>query len=171
MRKVIGGIVASALVLTVVGTAVAAVTFNAETGFGFAGKGDVQMTLNWNNKQLQDNATSVRIRATTVSGTEQSWTCEKDNENTQVRNRTSETNVSGVFTVVARERNQITGFHLNGYTNRSSSGLVTEGPALNSCPTFWTLTVPAGDGTPYTGDSVLEISGDEGLSWTALSTD
>ena len=41
------------------GTVYAAVTFDPETGEGFVGKGDVQLAFNWNNKQLQQNATGV----------------------------------------------------------------------------------------------------------------
>jgi hypothetical protein len=38
--------------------ALAAVTFDVNTGFGFVGKGDVQLAFGWNNKALQTNATA-----------------------------------------------------------------------------------------------------------------
>ena len=49
---------------------------------------------------------------------------------------------------VARVRNQITGFNLNGYVGDPvvTSSSSTEGPPLNSCPSGpWTLTTAAGD--------------------------
>jgi len=45
-----------------------------------------------------------------------------------------------------RERNQVTGFILNGYLGGVTPTTVTEGQPLNSCPSGpWTLTTPAGD--------------------------
>jgi hypothetical protein len=161
MKRVIGGIVASALVLTVIGTAVAAVTFDSATGTGFVGKGDVQLALNMNNKQLQDNAGSLTFAAVTSEVTEVSWTCTNtNNENTQVRERTTTTSVQGVVSSVARERNQITGFNITGYSGSATSGSTTEGNPLNSCPSGpWTLTTPAGDPEVISSTSVLTVNG------------
>lgn len=39
--------------------AYAAVTFDASTGTGFVGKGDVQLAFGWNNAALQKNASAV----------------------------------------------------------------------------------------------------------------
>jgi hypothetical protein len=169
MRKVIGGIVASALVLTVVGTAVAAWTFNATTGTGFVGKGDVQLVYGWNNKQLQDNAADVKFQATSTVGTYVQWTCTKDNDNTQVRRETTRTETEGVLSSIGRLKNQITGFNLLGYDGSPTIGdPQVGGPQLNSCPNSWELTIPAGDPQPITdGATVLEVS-TNGTDWFVI---
>src|SRR5215204_1584872 len=111
-------------------TAFAAVTFDPTTGTGFVGKGDVQTALGWNNKQLQDNAGSLQFTFVSTTVTEVSWICTNDrNENTQERERTTTTDTSGVVSSVARERNQITGFNLNGFTGTPTTDSSTEGPA------------------------------------------
>jgi hypothetical protein len=126
----------------------AAVTFDPATGTGFVGKGDVQLVFGWNNKALQDNADSVQFQASSVVVTEVSWICTNtNNENTQERERTTTSTVEGVVSSIARERNQITGFNLTGYSGTTTvSAPTTEGPPLNSCPSGpWSLTTPAGD--------------------------
>jgi hypothetical protein len=160
MRKVIGGIVASALVLAVIGTAVAAVTFDSETGTGFVGKGDVQLKYGWNNKQLQDNAASVSFRYNAEVVEEVSWTCTKDGEtNSQQRQRTTTNSTAGVLSHIARERNQITGFVLSGYAGNPTVVVgATEGPALNSCPSGWSVTTPPGTPEVVSSTGGLEVS-------------
>jgi hypothetical protein len=114
--------------------AIAAVTFDPATGTGFVGKGDVQLAFGWNNKALQDNASSVSFSATTVS--DQTWVCDRDaGPQTQERARTTTT--QGVVSNIARDnKKQITGFNLTGYSGTPSTS--SEGPALGSCPTGWT---------------------------------
>jgi hypothetical protein len=145
----------------------AAVTFDAATGTGFVGKGDVQFTFGWNNKQLQDNAAKVSFRVSSTEETEHTWTCDRDaGPQTQERSRTVTTTIQGIVTTVGRERNQITGFILNGYNGDPTETVETEGPALLSCPTGWsaidhvetTTTAPGG----------FEVTGDSGANWTAL---
>ncbi|MFN3514759.1 MAG: hypothetical protein ACK41C_17070 [Phenylobacterium sp.] len=147
--------------------ALAAVTFDPATGTGFVGKGDVQLVYGWNNKALQDNAGSVQFRANATTVTEVSWICtNSNNEQTQERARTTTTEVQGVVTSVARERNQITGFNLNGYSGTPTQSSETEGPPLNSCPSGpWTLTTPAGAPEVVGGGADgLEVSTD-GTTW------
>lgn len=128
-------------------TAYAAVTFDPDTGKGFVGKGDVQEVFGWNNKQLQDNAASVTFTFVSKTVSEVSWECTNtNNDKIQERERTTTTETSGVLSSIARERNQITGFNLNGFSSTETTPPVTEGPAVNSCPSGpWTLTSPAGD--------------------------
>jgi hypothetical protein len=67
----------------------------------------------------------------------------------------------------ARERNQITGFNLTGYSGTPTSSSTTEGNPLNSCPSGpWTLTTPAGDPEVVSSTSALEVS--NGGAWVAL---
>ena len=128
-------------------TAYAAVTFNPTTGEGFVGKGDVQEAFDWNNKQLQQNAPGVSFKFVSTTVTEREWTCTNaNNQNEQVRERTTTTTTTGLVDSIARERNQITGFNLEGFSGTPTESSTTEGPPVNSCPSGpWTLTSPAGD--------------------------
>jgi hypothetical protein len=159
--------VAGAIAVTAT-VAFAAVTFDPVTGEGFVGKGEVQEVYGWNNKALQDNADLVQFRAISEVVTEVSWVCTNDNnQNTQERERTTTESVSGVLSTVARDDRgrQVTGFHLMGYDGNPVTGApVTDGPPLNSCPNFWTLTTPAGDPEVVSSMTKLEVSID-GTNW------
>jgi hypothetical protein len=121
--------------LVAAGAVFAAVTFDPATGKGFVGKGDVQLAFGWNNQQLQQNASQVTFSSTTVS--ERSWICDRDvGPQTQERARTTTT--EALLSKIARERNQITGFILQGPDPNSTPTESTEGPPLGSCPTGWT---------------------------------
>jgi hypothetical protein len=156
--------------LTVTGSALAAVTFDPATGTGFVGKGDVQLVYGWNNKALQDNAGAVQFRASSEVVTERSWTCTNaNNESTQERDRTTTTETQGVVSSIARERNQITGFNLTGYSGTPTESSSTEGPPVNSCPSGpWSLTSPAGDPTVVSSESHVQVSID-GTNWFNLN--
>jgi hypothetical protein len=138
----------------------AAVTFDPDTGTGFVGKGDVQDVFGWNNRQLQNNADSVQIRANSEVVTEVSWICTNEsNQHTQERERTTTSSVQGLVETVARERNQITGFLLEGYDGDPVVISDTEGPQLNSCPSGpWSLTTPAGDPEVISSTVGLQVS-------------
>jgi hypothetical protein len=133
-------LIAAAASLAAAAPASAAVTFDPSTGSGFVGKGDVQVALGWNNKQLQDNAAGVSFTYETTTVQETSWTCvNQNNGHVQERSRTTTATVSGVASSVARENSKgkdgaVTGFDLNGYAGGSSSNSSTAGPPLNSCP-------------------------------------
>jgi hypothetical protein len=162
MRKLSGtGALALAAMALLLSSALAAVTFDPATGTGFVGKGDVQQALGWNNKQLQDNAESLAFEATSEVVTERSWICTNtNNENTQVRERTTTTSIQGVVSATERERNQITGFNLTGYSGTPTESSTTEGNPLNSCPSGpWSLTTPAGDPVVVSSTSSLTVNG------------
>jgi hypothetical protein len=118
---------------------------------------------------LQDNANSVQFRANSEVVTEVSWTCTNEkNENTQDRERTTTTSIAGVLSSVARERNQITGFNLTGYTGTPTMSSTTEGNPLNSCPSGpWTLTTAAGTPEVVSSTEVLQV-GIDGDDWEDL---
>jgi hypothetical protein len=136
-----------------------AVTFDSATGTGFVGKGDVQLVMGWNNKQLQDNAGSVEFQAVSAVVTEVSWTCtNSNNDNIQERARTTTTSIAEVVNGIARDRNQITGFNLMGYSGTPTTSSATEGNPLNSCPSGpWSLTTPAGDPEVISSSSTLWV--------------
>jgi hypothetical protein len=160
VKHLLGGAIIAGSLIAATG-ANAAVTFDPATGTGFVGKGDVQLALGYNNKQLQDNANSLAFTSTSTVVTEVSWVCTNDNnENTQERARETTTSIQGVLSSVARERNQITGFNLTGYSGTTTESSSTEGPPVNSCPSGpWTLTSPAGDPEVVSSTSVLSVNG------------
>lgn len=93
--------------------------------------------------------------------TEVSWVCTNErNENIQERERTTTTSITGVLSAAARERNQITGFNLTGYSGTPTENSSTEGNPLNSCPSGpWTLTAPVGDPEVVSETTVLTVDG------------
>lgn len=141
----------------------AAVIFDAETGTGFVGKGDVQLALNLNNAQLQAQAGSLQFTVAGTTVSEVSWECTNArNEKIQVREQTTTTATQGVVSSVARVRNQITGFNLNGYDGSLSVTTSTEGPKLNSCPadpSTWYLSTPAGEPEVISSTGGLYVNG------------
>jgi hypothetical protein len=147
----------------------ATITFDAESGTGFVGKGDVQYTLNLNNAQLQQVADSVQIRAAITTVTEVAWECTNDlNEHVQPRARTTTTETQGLVTTTGRLKTQITGFNLNGYSEAPTSSSTTDGPMLNSCPSGpWSLTTPAGEPVVISTTGGLQVSA-TGFPWTPL---
>jgi nitrogenase subunit NifH len=101
----------------------------------------VQLVFSWNNKALQDNASTVDFRVNSVAET--SWTCTKvvvqGNDVTRdiVQQRSTTTTIAGLVTTVARENSKgrdgaVTGFYLTGYEGTPVVG--TDGPAPGSCP-------------------------------------
>lgn len=170
LRTLVGATILAAGLAS--GSALATVTFDPDTGEGFAGKGAVQLAHGLNNKGLQDAAANVRIRAVVEMVTEVSWTCTNSrNENTQVRERTTTTGRQGLVTTVARDgKKQVTGFFLKGYTGSPSFTSTSEGNQLNSCPDGpWTLTTPAGDPVKLSETEAFEVSIDEDRTdWTVI---
>jgi hypothetical protein len=150
MKKgILTGVAAAAIAagLALAAPASAAVTFDAATGAGFVGKGDVQQAFGWNNSLLQSRANDVVFAAESDTVTEVSWVCTNPkNETTQERLRTTTTSTSGVVSAVTRDNKsrQVTGFNLAGYAGGATNTSTSDGNKLNSCPTNWILT-PAGD--------------------------
>jgi hypothetical protein len=145
MKKIITAALAAGMLL---GSAASA---SALAEGDFIGKGEVQQSFGWNNKQLQDDADKVLVVATTTT----EWTCSKEVElgnggtNEIVQQRSTTTTVSA--TTETRLRNQVTGFYV-GEVLRSS----TDGPAVGTCPADQSGFVY--DGNAETGDSTLTFS-------------
>ncbi|ALC89376.1 hypothetical protein AM500_05950 [Bacillus sp. FJAT-18017] len=67
MKKLLSGLAAGTLAMGIMaGSVFASVTFDASTGTGFVGKGDVQTVLGWNNSQLQAGAGGLKFTYVTV---------------------------------------------------------------------------------------------------------
>jgi hypothetical protein len=161
-RKLFGflSMIMVAAFVVVSGIASAAVTFDAETGTGFVGKGDVQLALGLNNKQLQDQAELLDFTYESVAVSEATWTCDRDaGPQTQERSTITTTTTQGVVDTVARERNQITGFILQGFADDDfGTKTETEGPALWDCPTNWTA-IDKVEGEPEVVSGGLYVNG------------
>jgi hypothetical protein len=126
-----------------------AVTYDASTGTGFVGKGDVQLAFGWNNQQLQSNAGGVRFSYnttdkytavctfTTGEGTRGEKTHDIDHKRT--------TTVASSVAYDARVRNQITGFTLTGLRE----------------------TTPPGGEIPVVGGACMGNQGHDG-TWTSV---
>ncbi len=156
------------IAVSVMATALAAVTFDSDTGEGFVGKGDVQLVYGWNNKQLQNNADLVQFQASTEEVSTTTWTCDRDaGPQTQERENTTMKTTQGIVDSIARERNQITGFILSGYDGDPTTDTEREGPAAGSCPTGWTAVDLVTEEGP--SSSTLQVSID-GTDWFDLSS-
>ena len=118
---------AAGVVLMLASPASAAVSFDATTGTGFVGKGDVQLAFGWNNAALQKNASGVTF--STSSAATYSATCEwitegKTNTTIHQVNHKAKTTVAAAVAFDARVKNQITGFTLKGFGTRTVEGTV-----------------------------------------------
>ena len=163
MNRLIGrsmtGVVGAAFALTMATAAFAAVTFDSATGTGFVGKGDVQNALGLNNAQLQAATLEFSVSSTDVT----TWTCTKpqptpnDPEKVIVQERNVTTTTEGLLFNIARVRNQITGFNLSGYNG--SPTVITDGPAIGSCPSNPSGFVYDENADTQSGASTLSVNG------------
>lgn len=147
--------VAAAGLLAASSYAISAVTFDAGTGTGFVGKGDVQLAFGWNNAQLQANAGGISFKYdlsedytavctfTTGEGT-------RGQRTHNVKHKTS-TMVSSAISYDARSRNQITGFTLKGI---GSTIEIVPVPVLGG-------ECPGNEGHTGTWSSVNKVEGSE----------
>lgn len=140
-------------------TALAAVTFDAATGTGFVGKGDVQDAFGWNNAELQTNAGGVTFsyEATAYYAAVCTWTTGEGTRGQKTHNVSHSTGMSVTSEVASslrRNRQQIvTGFDLTGYGNSfTESGTipVVGGPC------------PGNPGHEGIWTSVTQLEGGEG---------
>jgi hypothetical protein len=112
--------------LVAAGAVFAAVNFDSSTGTGFVGKGDVQQVFNWNNKQLQQNASGVTFSYNATENYEAVCTFVTGEgtrgEQTHNVSRERSTTVDSAVAYDPRVKNQITGFNLKGFGDTTSSG-------------------------------------------------
>jgi hypothetical protein len=123
MKKLLAIVMTLVMVLGFSITAFAAVTFDAETGKGFVGKGDVQNAFGWNNAEAQTNIPSVTFSyvSQVVYDVTIEWTTGTNHEtdHKQVKTITSKS-VNGVVSYEARRHSQIDGINLTGFGNNIS---------------------------------------------------
>jgi opacity protein-like surface antigen len=154
MKKFITAAVIATLAIS--SPAAAAVSVD-DFGFGFVGKGDVQLAFGWNNSQLQSNAAGLSFQYTLRSRYD--VTCEwttgpAHNRKTHVVETTKNVNVNSKIDWDARRRNQINGFIMDGFINNGAGG--QDVPVVGgSCPN-------GGDGLITEVELVSEVG--EGLT-------
>ncbi|MBI2853069.1 MAG: hypothetical protein HYX84_08255 [Chloroflexi bacterium] len=169
MKKYLGLGIFLFLMLALVATPVlAAVTVDSGTGTGFVGKGDVQDAFGWNNAQLQSNAGGVTF--TLVSADVYDVTYEWDTvtggpnpqtiHHTVTNERTA--SVNGAVGYDARNKKQITGFILGGFSTINETGSIPQvgdsGPHGGGTSVVTAVTPVSSTGglyANYGGNSVL----------------
>ncbi|XVV01441.1 hypothetical protein ACQPW3_29100 [Actinosynnema sp. CA-248983] len=162
----VSGAALGAAVLTGVAQAY---TLDPVTGTGFVGKGEVQTPFGWNNAALQANAPGVSFTLESVRSYSAvcTWTTGEGTKGEKTHDVTHRKTsaVSSVVSYDARQRNQVTGFVLTGFSSVVETG---EAPVVGgACPGN------AGHGGTWT--SVVEGASSSGLyarhgTMTALLT-
>ncbi len=120
----------------------AAVSFDAATGAGFVGKGDVQDAFGWNNAALQANASGVTF--TFESDAQYAQSCMKDNARQTIYKDFKKTvAIDAAVTVEARRNSQgaVTGFVLSGFGGDATDGSIPDdicNPG-NADPSGWVV--------------------------------
>jgi hypothetical protein len=161
MRKGLFGVLGLAACLTVATIAYAAVIFDAGTGTGFVGKGDLQLPWGWNDAKLQANANTVSFDYVASASATYAADCEWFTGPVQNRRRhevthtvTTVTEINSTITYETRKNSQqkVTGFVLTGAgdTTETEEGDV---PVVGSAC--------LGDGTAGTWISVELVEGSE----------
>ena len=139
----------------------ASVTFDAATGKGFVGKGDVQKVLWWNNAQLQQSASSAVFTYVKTDTYEvvNAWATGNVNNPVSLNSHTVSVTtmavVNGVVDADPRKVNgqkQFTGFNLMGFLSSTTVGTVpTVSPTVTYIQFSWQTT--EWDGTYETVDN------------------
>jgi hypothetical protein len=138
--------ISAALALAMTAIASATVTFDAVTGNGFVGKGDVQTLFGWNNATLQDKASSAvfTYMKTDTYEVVNAWATGNVNNPVSLHSHTATVTTMAVVnsTVDADPRQvkgqkQFTGFNLSGFKSSSTVGTV---PTVSPTVTYTTFT-------------------------------
>jgi hypothetical protein len=171
-RKLFGGLgLALAALVLLAGNTLAAVTFDPETGYGFVGKGDVQLAFGLNNPQIQAillaNPQAFTFTYITTDTYEAvcTWITGEGTRGEQTHNVTHTTSTGLLAAINGSPRSgptQFTGFNLNGFAGAPvESGdpvPVLGGPC------------PGNEGTEGTWTSVTQTGSSEALYVTYNGT-
>lgn len=133
MRKLFGAAAAASVLIS--SAAWATVTFDSSTGFGFVGKGDVQLAFHWNNavSQAQTNNVVFEYDSSDTYEVTCDWTTgPSSNPTTHEINVPKHVTVNDTVAYDARQRNQYTGYNLNGFGSTSGGGTVPQ--VGDTCP-------------------------------------
>jgi hypothetical protein len=136
MRKI--AIAAAAAAATISSAALALVTVDAN-GYGFVGKGDVQLAFGWNNAAAQRNAQAVSFHMQSSASYEAvcTFTTGEGTRGERVHNVTHNRSTSVLSSIASdpRKTGQWTGYNLNGFGATTTSGdpvPVVDGPCMGN---------------------------------------
>ncbi|HEV8313926.1 hypothetical protein [Piscinibacter sp.] len=164
-----------AALAVVAGAALATVTFDAATGKGFVGKGDVQLAFGWNNAKLQSQAGNVSFTYVLVETSDYEVTCEFDTPGTKRSThhvQTTHKSLSDSLSYDATKANRlnpqgdVTAFNLTGITNLQQTSSGDPIPNVGAgCPgnsglgliTDVSVTSSTSTGGLYVSDAVLGL--------------
>jgi len=158
MKKITGILV---LVVLMAITSFASITFDATTGKGFVGKGNVQTVLGWNNAQLQANASSVTFtyKSTDTYLITETWATGNPDKPVSMNSHTTEIRTEiGISATLdgdprqTKGQKQFTGFILNGWFGDPifSGGTL---PKVDEV-TYMTFTWTDNQGETHTSDNM-----------------
>jgi hypothetical protein len=124
IRKLFSSVAFALVVVSLLSSATfASVTFDAATGTGFVGKGDVQDAFGWNDSVLQQNAGGISFTYATQG--ELTQMCESSAGKSEVRTKafTREVDVTAAITSASRKNpnGKGTGFNLTGYVGSADA--------------------------------------------------
>jgi hypothetical protein len=126
MKKTIGGLVLTGLLAFGVATnAHAEVVYDAATGTGFVGKGDVQLALNYNNAQMQANAGLLTFTQDSedVYDVVVEWdTGGVKNQKHHTITQHKHTSLTDKVSYDAKVKKQVVGFNLTGIASTEVEG-------------------------------------------------
>lgn len=149
--------------------AMATVTFDPDTGYGFVGKGDIQLAFGWNNQQTQINTAQVgslaftEVKQVTYSAV-CSWVTGEGTrgQKTHTINQTKTTVLNAAVSYDNRKMTQITGYNLTGLGAMTVSG--------DPLPIVGDPCIGEGTGATYTSVSSGPVSSSTGLFVTYSGT-
>jgi hypothetical protein len=157
--------------------AVASVSFNASTGTGFVGKGDIQTAFNLNNPQIQAVLTACPTTAAANCNLDFAyaavdryqatctWTTGEGTKGEKIHDvdHKRRTEVLGGVSYDSRQRSQVTGFMLTGYAG--------DPVATGTVPVVGSPCVPEeGSGHDGTWTAVVLVSSEGGLEACMTAT-
>jgi hypothetical protein len=126
----------------------AAVIFDATSGTGFVGKGDVQLAFGWNNKDTSANQANVSFNVFKTETIVREWDCVRTMNNGDIRtierNNSTKTLSRGVVSNLVRDNKtkNVTGYQLTQYGSDTVINEADRGVETSSC--VWPSAV-AGD--------------------------
>jgi hypothetical protein len=124
-KKLMGLALTGLLTFGAVTGASASVTYDTTTGFGTVGKGDVQLTLGYNNTQMQANATSLVFTQESVDTYDvvvEWYTGSIKNQKHHIITQHKTTTLNDYVSYDLKVKKQVVGFNLTGIDSTTVVG-------------------------------------------------
>jgi hypothetical protein len=118
--------IAAAVAAAAISSAAMALVTVDSNGYGFVGKGDVQLAFGWNNAAAQRNANAVSFHSQSSTSYEAvcTWTTGENTRGERVHNVTHNRSTAVLSNIASdpRKTGQWTGYNLNGFGAVTTSG-------------------------------------------------